>query len=168
MHLRDVARVASLTSLITKLDKAMASERVLSIVEATRLIYRTRTPTDQQIHRIYEQMKAGLLRTHQRGGSPLRWTTTEDALAEFLGTKVGPTLTTNDLKAFGIERLRELKSKYFPPNHVDEFKNYSLNGFIEEQGRPSVDDKGRDSKTPSAGGDEFDGYSLNQFLDGAD
>jgi hypothetical protein len=63
---------------------AANAEHVISIVEAARLIFRTSTPSDGQIHRIYELMKSGALQVHAFRGSPLRWTTTEEALAEFL------------------------------------------------------------------------------------
>jgi len=62
------------------------SPQVLSIVEAARLIYRTRSPDDKQIHRVYQQMKTGALKVRDHGATPLKWTTTEGALAEFLAT----------------------------------------------------------------------------------
>ena len=91
-----------------------------------------------------------------------------NALAEFLGTKVGSALTANDLKALGVERLRELKSKYFPPNRVDEFKNYSLNSFIDGQERPATDNESMTPKKVDVRGHGFAGHPLTPSLDGAE
>jgi hypothetical protein len=65
---------------------AMSSshDRSISIVEAARFIFRTRAPTEKQLRRVYEQMKAGALRVLDNRGPPLRWTTTESALADYL------------------------------------------------------------------------------------
>jgi hypothetical protein len=61
-----------------------ASRRPVSIVEAARLIYRTPSPSERQIRRVYERMKAGLLAVRDCDGEPSGWTTTEQALAEYL------------------------------------------------------------------------------------
>ncbi len=62
--------------------------RPLSLIEVARLIFRTPHPSDQQIGRVFERMKAGALRVHQRGATPRDWTTTEDSLAEFLANEM--------------------------------------------------------------------------------
>ena len=86
----------------------MAREATVSLVEAARLIYRTRTPNDKQIHRVYQQMKAGVLRVHNHGGPPLKWTTTEAALAEFLAaSKIEHTLGHPAIEA-AKKQTREL------------------------------------------------------------
>jgi hypothetical protein len=59
-------------------------DRTVTIVDAARLIFRTSAPDDRQVHRVYELMKVGAIRVRDCGGSPLRWTTTEGALADFL------------------------------------------------------------------------------------
>jgi hypothetical protein len=60
----------------------------VSIVDAARLIYRTRAPSQRQIRRVYERMKAGVLELHRAGGDPLEWTTTEQSLADYLATRM--------------------------------------------------------------------------------
>jgi hypothetical protein len=65
-----------------------ARQKPGSIVDAARLIYRTRTPNERQIRRVYQRMKAGLLRIHEGDGEPTEWTTTEQALAEYLATSM--------------------------------------------------------------------------------
>ena len=62
--------------------------RPLSLVEVARLIFRTAHPSDQQIGRVFERMKAGALRVHQRGATPRDWTTTEESLAEFMANEM--------------------------------------------------------------------------------
>ncbi|MBX3414239.1 MAG: hypothetical protein KF708_16245 [Pirellulales bacterium] len=67
---------------------ARSSNRRLSIVEATRLLYRTDAPSDQQIGRVYERMKAGLIRVHDRAATPRDWTTTEQDLADYVAAEM--------------------------------------------------------------------------------
>lgn len=62
--------------------------RPLSLVEVARLLFRTAHPSDQQIGRVFERMRAGALRVHQRGASPRDWTTTEESLAEFMANEM--------------------------------------------------------------------------------
>ena len=64
------------------------SHRHLSLVEVARLIFRTPHPSDQQIGRVFERMKVGALRVHQRGATPRDWTTTEESLAEFMANEM--------------------------------------------------------------------------------
>ncbi len=64
------------------------SHRPLSLVEVARLIFRTPHPSDQQIGRVFERMKAGALRVHHRGATPRDWTTTEESLAEFMANEM--------------------------------------------------------------------------------
>lgn len=63
---------------------ATSSDRPISMIDAARLIFRTRTPSDKQVHRIYQLMKAGALTVRNFAGPPLKWTTTEAAVADFL------------------------------------------------------------------------------------
>lgn len=67
---------------------AKASHKPLSIVEAARVIYRTRSPSERQLRRVYQRMKSGVLKVHDYGGEPMRWTTTEQSLAEYLATSM--------------------------------------------------------------------------------
>lgn len=60
------------------------SERPVSLIEATRTLFRTRTPSEAQIERVFRLMKSGALAAHDGGANRLRWTTTEAALAECL------------------------------------------------------------------------------------
>jgi hypothetical protein len=60
----------------------------VSIVEAARLIYRTRAPSERQIRRVYERMKAGVLEVHRASGEPATWTTTEQSLADYLAARM--------------------------------------------------------------------------------
>lgn len=66
---------------------AATQDRTISIVDAARLIFRTSTPSDKHVHRVYELMKIGAIKVRDHGGSPLKWTTTEVALAEFLASQ---------------------------------------------------------------------------------
>ena len=69
------------------------TDRVISIVDAARLIFRTRNPTDEHIHRVYKQMKSRTLAVHDASGPPLKWSTTEEAVADFLAAnKIEQTL----------------------------------------------------------------------------
>jgi len=63
-------------------------QKPLSLVEVARLLFRTPHPSDQQIGRVFERMKAGALRVHQRGATPRDWTTTEESLAEFMANEM--------------------------------------------------------------------------------
>ncbi len=65
-----------------------AGRRPLALVEVARLLFRTPHPNDQQIGRVFERMKAGALRVHERGRTPLDWTTTEESLAEFMANEM--------------------------------------------------------------------------------
>lgn len=65
-----------------------ASNRELSIVEVARLIHHTASPSDEQIQRVYKRMKSGALPVHDYGREPIEWTTTEEALAEFLAAQM--------------------------------------------------------------------------------
>src|SRR5690349_18112696 len=60
------------------------SDCEVSIIDAARIIYHTRAPNDGQIHRVYALMKSGALRPNANAGPPLKWTTTELSLADFL------------------------------------------------------------------------------------
>lgn len=66
---------------------ANSQDRSVSIVDAARLIFRTSAPSDKQVRRVYELMKVGAIRVRDYGGPPLRWTTTEGALADFLASQ---------------------------------------------------------------------------------
>jgi hypothetical protein len=60
------------------------SDKPVSLVEATRLIYGTAAPSERQIRRVYERMKSGALKVSAYGREPLEWTTSEHSLAEYL------------------------------------------------------------------------------------
>jgi len=70
------------------LDMPKSSSKELSIVEAARLIYHTRSPSDEQIQRVYKRMKSGSLPVRDYGRAPLEWTTTEQALADYLASQM--------------------------------------------------------------------------------
>lgn len=63
-------------------------QKPLSLVEVARVVFRTPHPSDQQIGRVFERMKAGVLHVHQRGRTPWDWTTTEASLAEFMANEM--------------------------------------------------------------------------------
>lgn len=65
-----------------------SSDRRLSIADAARLLYRTDAPSDQQIGRVYERMKAGAIRVHDTSAAPRHWTTTEKALADYVAVEM--------------------------------------------------------------------------------
>lgn len=60
----------------------------LSIVEAARLLYRTDAPSNQQVGRVFERMKAGAIRVNDRQSAPRDWTTTEQALADYVAAEM--------------------------------------------------------------------------------
>lgn len=61
--------------------------RPLSIAQAAKIIFHTDSPTDQHIGRVYQRMKAGAIRVHDRARAPRDWTTTERAVADFLASE---------------------------------------------------------------------------------
>lgn len=69
-------------------DLTRTSTRRLSIADAARLLYRTDAPSDQQIGRVYERMKAGLIRVQDRAATPRDWTTTEQDLADYVAAEM--------------------------------------------------------------------------------
>jgi hypothetical protein len=60
------------------------SGRTLSIAEAAQTIYKVDAPSEQQIGRVYAHMKSGALRVNHRDRPSKQWTTSEDAVADFL------------------------------------------------------------------------------------
>ena len=94
-----------------------AGKRV-SIVQAAQVLFCTRKPTDQQLHRVAQLMKTGALPGRHRGGSPLKWETTDTAVAELMASsqmrranvhgrvgKIGSTSHVNDVSELqGIYR----------------------------------------------------------------
>jgi hypothetical protein len=60
------------------------SDKPISVVEAARTLYRTTSPSDEQLLRVCRLMQTGALQPRQRAGSPMTWTTTSAALADFL------------------------------------------------------------------------------------
>jgi len=64
------------------------SDTPISVVEAARTLFRSATPSDDQILRVCRLLRAGALRPKQRAGSPLEWTTTPAALADFMASSV--------------------------------------------------------------------------------
>ena len=65
----------------------LASDRSVSLVHAARTLYGIRTPNDAQIARVFQLMKSGALPARDGGTNPLKWTTTETALAEFMARR---------------------------------------------------------------------------------
>jgi hypothetical protein len=99
------------------------TDRVISIIDAARLIFRTRNPTDEQIHRVYKQMKSRSLAVHDVSGPPLKWTTTEEAVADFLAAnKIDQTLGHPAIAA--AKQRAKWTSKdtpsVLPPNYEEE------------------------------------------------
>lgn len=62
-------------------------EKTISLVQAARLLYRTKAPSGEQIDRVLELMRSGELSAHDGGKNPQRWTTTNVAIADYLATK---------------------------------------------------------------------------------
>lgn len=54
--------------------------RILSAVEAARRIYDTPQPSEEQVGRVVEKIRSGVLKRSERGG----WTTTIGAVADYL------------------------------------------------------------------------------------
>jgi hypothetical protein len=99
------------------------TDRIISIVDAARLIFRTRNPTDEQIHRVYTQMKSRALAVHDSSGPPLKWLTTEEAVADFLAAnKIEQTLGHPAIAA--AKQRAKWTSKdapsSLPPNYEEE------------------------------------------------
>jgi len=63
-----------------------ACDKPISVVEAARTLYRTTSPSDEQLLRVCRLMQTGALQSRQRAGSPMTWTTTSAALADFLAS----------------------------------------------------------------------------------
>jgi len=61
----------------------MAARR-LSIADAACVLYRTDSPSDEQIGRVFERMKAGAIEVVDRDCAPRDWLTTEQSLADFV------------------------------------------------------------------------------------
>jgi hypothetical protein len=59
-------------------------EKTVSLVQATRTLYGTRAPSNDQLTRVFRLMKSGVLPARDGGVDPLKWATTELALAELL------------------------------------------------------------------------------------
>lgn len=60
------------------------SGRRVSLTQAAQVLYCTRAPSDEQLHRVTQLMKAGELPPREQRGSPLSWETTDTAVAEFM------------------------------------------------------------------------------------
>lgn len=63
---------------------AACQGRRVSLVQAAQVLFCTRKPTDQQLHRVAQLMKTGALPGRNRSGSPLKWETTDKAVAELM------------------------------------------------------------------------------------
>lgn len=75
----------------------------MSVVQAARTLFRTRTPSDEQVHRVFRLMKSGALAVRDASGAPLAWTTTESALADFLAE--------NETRRAGTAQAKESSSR---------------------------------------------------------
>ena len=62
------------------------SNKTLTATEAAQIIYRTSSPSSDQILRVYQHMRSGALRVVDDGLPPEQWTTTELWLAELLAS----------------------------------------------------------------------------------
>jgi len=91
-----------------------SSDRSISIVETARMIFRTAAPSDKQIHYVYERMKSGALKVQNFGGSPLKWTTTEAALAEFLADHRLSHATEKQIRKQALSRTYDLPDELVP------------------------------------------------------
>lgn len=59
----------------------------LSAVDAARIIFRTDAPSEEQIGRVYERMRAGVIRVTDRTRPLHAWMTSESALADYLAAE---------------------------------------------------------------------------------
>ncbi len=64
------------------------TNRRLNLIEATRILYHTDAPTDEQIGRVYGRMKSGAIRVDDDRGEPHDWITTEKSLADFVAVEM--------------------------------------------------------------------------------
>lgn len=60
-------------------------QRILSPGEAARIIYRTMNPSSEQVDKVRYKLARGMLRSSSQG----RWTTTPEAVAEYLSRRAG-------------------------------------------------------------------------------
>jgi hypothetical protein len=65
----------------------VSPDKSLALVEAARLIFRTRTPTEQQVARVQKLMQSGMLADSHCMGPPSHWTTTPAAIADYLANE---------------------------------------------------------------------------------
>jgi len=63
---------------------SLPSEKPLALIEVTRLIFRTKSPSEAQVARVQKLMKSGLLLECKCVGPPAQWTTTAGAIADYL------------------------------------------------------------------------------------
>jgi len=62
-------------------------DKQVPLIEAARTLYRTRAPSDKQVFRVIQLMKSGAIPTKHQGKTPLKWTTTEAALADYMARR---------------------------------------------------------------------------------
>lgn len=62
----------------------ISPDKTLALVEVTRLIFRTKSPSEVQVARIQKLMQLGALSDCHCAGPPAQWTTTAAAIADYL------------------------------------------------------------------------------------
>ena len=62
----------------------ISPEKTLTVIDAARLMFRTKSPSQAQVSRIQKLIKAGALSNCHCEGPPLNWTTTAGSIAEYL------------------------------------------------------------------------------------
>jgi hypothetical protein len=106
---------------------SVPANKTLALVEVTRLLFRTKSPSAGQVARVQKLMKSGLLRECQCVGPPNQWTTTAAAIADYLAreslkrqsekqnAKAGTTAPVPSLfddRVYEPENAAQLKSLY--------------------------------------------------------
>ena len=61
-----------------------SKDKPVPLARAAQTLYGTRSPDDGQIQRVFQLMATGVLPARSGGADPLKWTTTEADLAEFM------------------------------------------------------------------------------------
>ncbi len=120
----------------TRFEKvAQSFDKPVSLVGAARLLCGGPTPSDDQIARVFKLMKCGVLPARDGGPDPMKWSTTESALAEFMAqrqlqrsaAKPGSQPTLSNDKDGGPSRSRQ-RDKSGPLQQVyrDIWRDYFL------------------------------------------
>src|SRR5690606_14099260 len=77
-------------------------DKTLTVIDAARLLYRTKSPSQAQVNRIQKLMKAGVLPECNCDGPPLSWTTTAGAIADHLAKESVEKQSAKHVAASGI------------------------------------------------------------------